>query len=157
VVTLDIGPFQAIEKILTDANETRTYHSQHLRELTPWRCTYGYDVLIHVGYALFVNHRSEQQIIGDLARRNISLSQGEIGFFGSKIYCLSRHCPPAEPASIKSPYGRKRRLYSAPRRHLRKRQPASFYRHGRDLQNCIGKRQATLGKRGADYPVSSKY
>lgn len=85
VVTLDIGPFQAIESILTDARETRTYHSQQLRELTPWRCTYGYDVLIHVGYALFVHHRSEQQIIDDLARRNINLSQREIGFLGRKF------------------------------------------------------------------------
>lgn len=85
VVRLDIGPFQAIESVLTDARETRTYHSQQLRELTPWRCTYGYDVLIHVGYGLFVHHRSEQQIIGDLARRNISLSQREIGFLGRKF------------------------------------------------------------------------
>jgi hypothetical protein len=85
VVTLDIGPFQAVERVLTDANETRTYHSQQLRDLTPWRCTYGYDVLIHVGYALFVHHTSEQQIIDDLARRNIRLSQREIGFLGRKF------------------------------------------------------------------------
>jgi len=70
---------------LTDGNETRTYQSQTLRELTPWRCTYGYDVLVHVGYALFVHHCSEQQIIDDLARRNISVSQREIGFLGRKF------------------------------------------------------------------------
>lgn len=85
VVTLDLGPFQAVERVLTDANETRTHQSQTLRDLTPWRCTYGYDVLIYVGYALFVHHRSEQQIIGDLARRNCSLSQREIGFLGQKF------------------------------------------------------------------------
>jgi len=85
VVTLDIGPFHAVEKVLTDAKETITYHSHQLRSLTPWRGTYGYDVLVHVGYALFVHNRNEQQIIGDLAQRNIGISQREIGFLGQKF------------------------------------------------------------------------
>ena len=84
VVTLDIGPFDAVEKVLTDA-DGNSYHSQQLRDLTPWRCTYGYDVLVYVGYGLFVHHRSEQQIITDLARYNIAISQREVGFLGRKF------------------------------------------------------------------------
>ena len=97
VVTLDIGPFQAVEKVWTDT-ENNSYYSQQLRDLTPWRCTYGYDVLVYVGYALFVHHRSEKQIISDLSRRNIIISQREIGFLGRKfvaylaaIHQQSRH------------------------------------------------------------------
>lgn len=92
VVMLDIGPFQAVEKVLTDA-ENNSYHSQQLRDLTPWRCTYGYDVLVYVGYALFVHHRSEKLIISDLSRRNITISQREIGFLGRKFvaYLAAAH------------------------------------------------------------------
>lgn len=85
VVTLDIGPFYAVETVLSDSNDDCIYHCQQLRSLTPWRCTYGYDVLVYVGYALFVHNFSEQRIIEDLARRNILISQREIGFLGRKF------------------------------------------------------------------------
>ena len=84
VVTLDIGAFRARETILHDGNGA-VYHSRQLRELTPYRGTYGYDVLVYVGRALFVDCRSEQQIIEHLARRNVLISQREIGFLGKKF------------------------------------------------------------------------
>jgi hypothetical protein len=46
---------------------------------------FGYDVIVHVGYALFVHCRSEQEIIKELAERNISISDREISFLGKKF------------------------------------------------------------------------
>jgi len=85
VVSLDIGPFHAVETVLVSSGNSSVYHSQQLRCLTPQRCTYGYDVLVYVGYALFLHNCSEGQIIEKLARRNISISQREIGFLGKKF------------------------------------------------------------------------
>lgn len=85
MVSLDIGPFHAVETVLVSSGDNSVYHSQQLRCLTPQRCTYGYDVLVYVGYALFLHNCSEGQIIEKLARRNISISQREIGFLGKKF------------------------------------------------------------------------
>jgi len=85
VVTLDIGPFCAKETILVNSADSTVYHSEELRALTPYRCTYGYDVLVYVGYALFVRCCSEGQIIEELTHRNVSISQREIGFLGKKF------------------------------------------------------------------------
>ena len=84
VVTMDIGPFRAKETILQSCDGT-VYHSRQLRALTPYRATFGYDVLVHVGYALFMHCHSEQKIIEDLARNNVVISQREIGFLGKKF------------------------------------------------------------------------
>jgi hypothetical protein len=85
VVTLDIGPFCAQETILVDSDDGRVHHSKELRSLSPYRCTYGYDVLVYVGKALFVRNYNEKQIIEKLSRRNVSISRREIGFLGRKF------------------------------------------------------------------------
>ena len=85
MLTLDIGPFRAVETVLVNSSDGSVYHSQQLRSLTPYRCTYGYDVLVYVGYALFVRCCSEGRIIEELAHRNVSISQREIGFLGKKF------------------------------------------------------------------------
>jgi hypothetical protein len=93
LVTLDIGPFRAVERILVNPTDGRIYHSQQLRLLAPQRCTYGYDVLVYVGYGLFVGNCTESRIIEELARRNVSISQTEIGFLGRKfiVYLAIAH------------------------------------------------------------------
>lgn len=84
VVTMDIGPFRAKETILQGRDGT-VYHSRQLRRLTPCRATYGYDVLVQVGRALFIHCHNEQEVIEDLARSNVAISQREIGFLGKKF------------------------------------------------------------------------
>ena len=84
-MTLDIGSFCAKETVLVDPIDNTVYHSQQLRSLTPYRCTYGYDVLVFVGYGLFVHCLSEQQIIEQLAIKNSVISQREISFLGKKF------------------------------------------------------------------------
>ena len=81
---MDIGPFDAQETIL-ESSDGSVYHSRQLRALTPYRATFGYDVLVYVGLGLFVRCRSEQAIIEDLARNNVVISQREIGFLGKKF------------------------------------------------------------------------
>ena len=89
---MDIGPFYAKETVLYDS-QGGVYHSRHLRSLAPYRCTYGYDVLVYVGGALFLHCRSEQQIVEDLSRKNISISPREIGYLGRKfiVYLAIAH------------------------------------------------------------------
>lgn len=82
---MDIGPFCAKETILIDPSDDTIHRSRQLRSLTPYRCTYGYDVLVFVGYSLFVHSLNEQQIIQQLAHRNVLISQREIGFLGKKF------------------------------------------------------------------------
>ena len=79
VVTMDIGPFYAKETVLYNSDGA-LYHSRQLRSLVPYRCTYGYDVLVYVGRALFLHCRTEHQIIEELRRKNISISPREIGY-----------------------------------------------------------------------------
>jgi hypothetical protein len=81
---MDIGPFRARETIL-QSRDGKVYNSRQLQALTPYRATFGYDVLVCVGRALFMQSHSEQEIIEDLARNNIAISQREIGFLGKKF------------------------------------------------------------------------
>jgi hypothetical protein len=85
MITLDIGTFEAQETQLKSCNTGKVYTSQELRDLAPHRCTFGYDIIVHVGYALFVHCRAEREIIEDLARRNISISDREVAFLGKKF------------------------------------------------------------------------
>jgi hypothetical protein len=85
VVTLDIGPFRAKEIVLHRPEDKVLYTSHELKALTPYRCTFGYDVIVYVGYALFVHCRSDQEITKALAERNISISDREISFLGKKF------------------------------------------------------------------------
>jgi hypothetical protein len=85
VVTLDIGAFRAKEIILQHPEDKVLYTSHELKALTPYRCTFGYDVIVYVGYALFVHCWSDQEITQALAERNISISDREISFLGKKF------------------------------------------------------------------------
>lgn len=92
VVTLAIGAFCARETVLQDSQGS-IYNSRQLRALSPYRCTFGYDVLVYVGRALFVEGCNERQIIAALAQKNVSISAREISFLGKKfiIYLALAH------------------------------------------------------------------
>ena len=80
-----MGALKAKEIILQHPEDKGLYRSDELKALAPYRCMFGYDVIVHVGYALFVHCRSEQEIIKELAERNISISDREISFLGKKF------------------------------------------------------------------------
>ena len=85
MVTLDIGAFRAKEIILHRPEDKVLYPSHELKALTPYRCTFGYDVIVYVGYAIFVHCWSDPEITKVLAERNISISDREISFLGKKF------------------------------------------------------------------------
>ena len=85
VVTMDIGAFRAKETVLQSQEDRAIYTCQDLKALVPRGCTFGYDVIVYVGYALFVHCHSEKEIIKELAARNISISDREISFLGQKF------------------------------------------------------------------------
>ena len=85
MVTLDIGAFRAKEIILQRPEDKALYPSCELKALTPYRGTFGYDVIVYVGYALFVHCWSDPEITQALAERNISISDREISFLGKKF------------------------------------------------------------------------
>lgn len=92
VVTLTIGPFCAKETIYQDSAGALV-NSRQLRALTPYRCTFGYDVLVYVGRALFVEGLNERQIMAALGRKNVPISAREISYLGKKfiVYLALAH------------------------------------------------------------------
>ncbi|MBW2108888.1 MAG: transposase [Deltaproteobacteria bacterium] len=92
VVTLTIGLFYAKETIYQDS-AGELISSRQLRALTPYRCTFGYDVLVYIGRALFVEGLNERQIVAALKRNNVPISVGEISYLGKKfiVYLALAH------------------------------------------------------------------
>jgi len=85
VVTLDIGEFLAVEKVLECPKDGTIYRSEQLPCLAPHRCRFGFDVMVYVGKALFIHSRSDQEIIKELAKKNIVISDRQIGNLGRKF------------------------------------------------------------------------
>ncbi|MFC1863203.1 transposase [Thermodesulfobacteriota bacterium] len=85
VVTMDIGTFRAKETVMQSLEDGTIYTCQDLKALAPHRCTFGYDIIVYVGYALFVNCRNEKDIVEELAGKNISISDREVSFLGKKF------------------------------------------------------------------------
>lgn len=93
VVTLHIGKFVAAETIGICDGCHRTYGSSELARLVPAGCNFGYDILVHVGRALFLRHRRSQEICDELVARNICISPSEVQYLGSKfiVYLAIAH------------------------------------------------------------------
>jgi len=93
VVTLDIGSFRAKETVLFCPQDQTTYHSKHLSSLVPDGGTFGFDIIVEVGLALFVRCRNNLEIMQELAMQNICISEREISYLGRKfiIYLALAH------------------------------------------------------------------
>lgn len=93
VVTLDIGAFYAKETVLQCPHDKAIFPCSALRSLVPAQCTYGFDVIVEVGKALFVEGRNELEILKDLAAQNVFISEREIGYLGRKfvVYLALAH------------------------------------------------------------------
>ena len=93
VSTLHIGKFYASEVILLCSKCDCKYHSERLRSLVPAGANFGYDVLIYIGKALYLRHRSEEEVVAELAERNIQISSRGVSSLGSKfiVYLAIAH------------------------------------------------------------------
>ena len=70
VTTLHVGKFYACEAIGVCHRCDRIHHSEQLRKLVPPGANSGYDVLVYVGKALYLNHCSEEEVVTQLAQKN---------------------------------------------------------------------------------------
>ncbi|MCA1793538.1 MAG: transposase [Desulfobacteraceae bacterium] len=93
VVTNDIGAFIAKETVGICPRGHGTFKSGLLRSLVPKNCTFGFDIIVEVGFSLFVHSRSNQEIMAALATKNVFLSEREVSYLGRKfiIYLALAH------------------------------------------------------------------
>ena len=61
--------------------------------LFPENSTFGFDVIVEVGYLLFIHCRSNQEVMGELAAKNVFMSEREVSYLGRKfiIYLAIAH------------------------------------------------------------------
>jgi len=95
VQTLPLGCYSAHETLLhceRCPNDTR-YGAESLSQLVPSGCTFGYDVLVFVGRALFLRQRRAEEIIEELQAHQVRLSPSEVGYLGKKfvVYLALAH------------------------------------------------------------------
>ena len=93
VSTLHIGKFRARETILACPKCDRVYRSEELGQLVPPGANFGYDVLVYAGQALWLRCRSEQEVVAELAQKNILISPREVSLLGMKfiVYLAIAH------------------------------------------------------------------
>lgn len=93
VVTMDIGAFCAKETVLFCPHDQTIFASEQLRRLVPERGTFGFDVIVEVGLALFVRCRNNQEAMKELAAKNVFVSEREISYLGRKfiVYLALAH------------------------------------------------------------------
>ena len=98
-MTMDIGAFYAKETVLQCPHDKAVFPCSQLRSLVAAQCTYGFDVIVEVGMALFVHGRNEVEIVKDLAAQNVFISEREIGYLGRKfvVYLALAHRESEEP------------------------------------------------------------
>ena len=83
--TLPIGTFTAHETLLYCQRCGYSTGSQELKSIIAEKCTFGYDVLEYVGKALFLRFHNADEVVKELADRNIGISANEIGYLAGKF------------------------------------------------------------------------
>jgi hypothetical protein len=93
VATLAIGEFVAKETVYVCPQCRTSYSSDELRQMVPTGSKFGYDVLVFVGKAAFLRCRSDTDIIGELAARNIRICPSEIAYLQKRfiVYLATAH------------------------------------------------------------------
>jgi len=93
VSTLHVGRFRAKETILACPKCGRTYRSEELGQLVPPGANFGYDVLVYAGYALLLRSRNEEEVVAELAQKNVRISPREVSLLGNKfiVYLAIAH------------------------------------------------------------------
>jgi len=79
------GPFIAHETLLQCPACSRVFDSETLLKLVPPRCTVAYDVMVFIGRALFLRHRSTEEVRCELGARSVRLCASEVEYLGRKF------------------------------------------------------------------------
>ena len=93
VSTLHVGRFRAREVFMICKRCGRTYRSEELCALVPPGGNFGYDVMVYAGNALFLRYRNEEEVVAELAQRNVQISSREVSLLGMKfiVYLAIAH------------------------------------------------------------------
>lgn len=99
VATMELGTFSAHETILHCPCSETARGSKELHSLVPHRCQFGFNVIVHVGQALFLRGCSEREVQQELLENNIQTSLNEVGYLGKKFiaYLAIAHSQNQEP------------------------------------------------------------
>jgi hypothetical protein len=85
VSTLHVGRFRARETVLICKPCSHTYRSEELCTLVPPGANFGYDVMVYAGNALFLCFRNEEEVVAQLAEKNVQISPREVSLLGMKF------------------------------------------------------------------------
>lgn len=90
---MDIGAFQAKHTTFICPHDQEIFRSEQLNSLVPKGGTFGFDVIVEVGFSLFVHCHSNQETMAKLAAKNVFVSEREISYLGRKfiIYLALAH------------------------------------------------------------------
>ncbi len=93
VSTLHVGRVQATEVVLACPTCKRTYRSEELSQLVPPGANFGYDVMVYAGQALWLRCRNEEEVVAELAQKNVQISPREVSLLGRKfiVYLALAH------------------------------------------------------------------
>lgn len=91
--TLEIGQFRIHETIKRCDSCRKIFRSDEPQKLVPHLCRFGFNVLVYVGMAMFVEHKNEKQIKQELKNRNIAISVRQVGYLAKKfvVYLAIAH------------------------------------------------------------------
>jgi len=89
---MNTGSFIAHETFLYCPQHGGIHRSEDLQRLVPFKGTYGYDVLVHVGKALYLRSMNEQAIKKELKLKAIKISESEIRYLGQKFVAYLTIC-----------------------------------------------------------------
>ena len=91
--TMSLGTFRAHETIFDCPECNNIYDSSKLKKIVPYRCNFGYDIIVNVGKSIFIRCQSEDEVYHQLLRRNIKISGSEINYLAKKfiIYLTIAH------------------------------------------------------------------
>ena len=91
--TLEIGLVRIHETIKHCEGCYEIYRSDEPRKLVPHGCRLGFNVLVNVGMALFVEYKNEKQIQAELKSSNIPISIRQVGYLAKKfiVYLALAH------------------------------------------------------------------
>ena len=85
VSTLHVGRFRAREVFLICKRRGHTHRSEELRSLVAPAANFGYDVMVYAGKALFLRHRNEEEVVAELAQKNVQISPRQVSLLGMKF------------------------------------------------------------------------
>ena len=110
VSTLHVGRFRAREVFLICESCGRTHRCKELSARVPPGANFGFDVMVHAGKALFLRHRTETEVVAELAERNIQISPREVSLLGMRFVVYTaiahqRRAPDITAGRIHMPLG----------------------------------------------------